>query len=194
MSLVFVLAVTSFANGMVYDFNGVSVEIKYWTGTGTNEALMVVDWQKDISLAFGYKWNDSAMVGDMFDAVDAASAKFYKEWVAGEGNSAIFGIGYDMDDDGFYKSDADDYYEEGWFENGFWAEVLSSDGQIWNWGNGIRSDYIYNGTWVGFSWSPEFVYSDPNPPIIPEPTTLILLGAGGLLLRKRVAQRKGVGK
>lgn len=185
MSLVIVLAAAGIANGVIYDFNGVFVEIEYWSGTGTNEALMVVDWKKDISLAFGYKWNDSAMVGDMFDAVDAASAKFYKEWVSGEGDSAIFGIGYDMDDDGFSKNDAGDYYEEGWFENGFWAEYLSGDGQTWNWGNGIRSDYIYSGTWVGFSWAPEFVCTEPNPPIIPEPTTLSILALGALAVRRR---------
>jgi hypothetical protein len=194
MSLVIVLAAAGIANGVIYDFNGVFVEIEYWTGTGTNEALMVVDWQREKSLAFGYRWYDSVMAGDMFDAVDEASAKFYKEWVSGEGDSAIFGIGYDMDNDGFSKNDAGDYYEEGWFENGFWAEVLSNNGQSWDWGNGIRSDYLYNGTWVGFSWSPEFAYSDPNPPIIPEPTTLVLLGAGGLFFRRHRAQQKRVSK
>jgi hypothetical protein len=187
MSLVFALTLTSFANGAIYDFNGVLVTVEYWTGAGTNEAVMVVDWQKDISLAFGYKWNDSAMVGDMFDAVDAASAKFYKEWVEEQGDVAIFGIGYDMDDDGFSKDDIGDYYEEGWFENGFWAEYLSSDGQSWNWGDGIRSDYIYDGSWAGFSWAPEFVSTEPDAPIVPEPITLSILALGALAVHRRKA-------
>ena len=177
--------VSTTANAAIYNYNGHLVDVDYWAGSGSNESIMVVDWQRDISLAFGYRWNAPATAGDMFDAVDAASTKFYKEWVEGQGDRAIFGIGYDIDGDGFSKEDTGDYYWQGWSTDSFWAEYLSANEQIWEEGNGIRSGYISNESWVGFSWTPDSFPSQPDPPIVPEPCSLAILGLGVFFLRRR---------
>jgi len=43
------------------DFNGKLVDIEYWGGSGSNEAVCVVDFGDD-SHAFGYRWSDGATV------------------------------------------------------------------------------------------------------------------------------------
>jgi len=50
-------------------------DILYWVGTGSNEAVMAVNWA-DTALAWGYRWNDSATVGTMMAAIAAADPRF----------------------------------------------------------------------------------------------------------------------
>ncbi len=71
------------AHAAAYDFNGTMLDVEAWTGTGANETILVVDWNKidqaengkDIqseSHAFGYRWDgnvyESAMLQDFTDA------------------------------------------------------------------------------------------------------------------------------
>jgi hypothetical protein len=94
--------------------------------------------------------------------------------------SAVFGLGWDADLDGFDKDDPDDWYEEGWFENGYWAQYVSTDGASWSFGGGIGAHELADGDWIGWSWAPDFEAEPPDVPLIPTPaaTTLVL---GGLL-------------
>lgn len=50
-------------------------EILFWVGEGTNEAVMAVNWA-DTALAWGYRWNGTATVADMMDAIAAADPRF----------------------------------------------------------------------------------------------------------------------
>ncbi len=50
-------------------------DILYWVGTGSNEAVLAVNWA-DTALAWGYRWTDSATVADMMDAIAAADPRF----------------------------------------------------------------------------------------------------------------------
>lgn len=180
------------SSASAYTFNDVAVT--YWTGAapgdGVHEALMVVDWQTpgQDSLVFGYRWTSEATGADMLNAVDSADSRFYLEWHAKYG-TAVYGIGWDVDGDGFGKTDPGDYYEEGWTENGYWSYYLSTDGEDWAFseaGAGIRT--LSEGNWDGWSWSPDFVSSAPDGlPPVPEPATLsvLALGALALLLRRK---------
>jgi hypothetical protein len=46
--------------------------IKFWTGTGTNKAAMVIQWNDGgtpISMVWGYRWNGTATGFDMFKSI-----------------------------------------------------------------------------------------------------------------------------
>jgi hypothetical protein len=53
------------------DFN----DILFWVGEGSNEAVMAVNWA-DTALAWGYRWNGTATVGDMMAHIAAADPRF----------------------------------------------------------------------------------------------------------------------
>jgi hypothetical protein len=155
------------------------VLIEYWTGSGENEVLLIIDWQEDRMLAFGYRWDivDAPTDFDLFEAVNDASDRFYREWVDGMPEQAIFGIGWDADGDGFGKTDPDDWYEEGWLENGYWSQWLSTDGENWDFGGGLGTHDLVHGDWIGWSWAPDFEATPPDVPLIPAPATLAALAA-----------------
>ena len=146
------------------------VEVTYWTGAepgdGVHEALMVVDWQAPgaDSLVFGYRWTGDATGADMLSAVDSADPRFYLKWHPHpDYGQAVYGIGWDADSDGFEKTDPDDYYEEGWTRNGFWRYYLGADGEDWPVsGTGASGRMLSDGDWDGWSWSPDFVSSEPD--------------------------------
>ena len=50
-------------------------DILYWVGTGSNQAIMAVNWA-DTALAWGYRWNGTATVADMMDAIAADDPRF----------------------------------------------------------------------------------------------------------------------
>jgi MYXO-CTERM domain-containing protein len=155
------------------------VLVEYWVGAGSSEAMMIVDWQENRTLAFGFRWEAGVPTDlDLIEAVNAHSDRFYREWVDGVPYSAIFGIGWDVDNDGFSKTDPDDWYEEGWLENGFWSQWLSADGETWDWGNGLGMHDLYHGAWIGWSWAPEFIAEPPDVPLIPAPPATGLLALG----------------
>jgi hypothetical protein len=163
------------------------VDVEYWVGSGDLEAMLIVDWQEDRALAFGYRFSplDEPTDFDLFEAVNDQSDRFYREWVDGMPESAVFGIGWDVDLDGFDKEDPDDWYEEGWFENGFWAQYLSDDGEAWSFGGGVGAHNLEDGDWVGWSWAPDFAASPPDVPLIPAPASLAALIGGAMIGRRR---------
>lgn len=204
-----ILAVGGFAFGGIETFDGVDVDVEYWTGSGANEALLVVDWNETgndaVGFAFGFRWDGAATGRDMLNAVNATS-RFFEvaddNLLAGSGDTIVYGLGYDVDNDGGsfvatasgfnpgdetgYATDADDLYNEGWMSAGFWAYNQSTDGLTWgNAGLGITDRILADGDWDGFSFgaAPSWFGGDPTAPIVPEPISLALLGLGGLLVR-----------
>jgi len=52
--------------------------VKYWVGTGNNEAIFIVNWcEPDTALAWGFKFSeDSMLVSDMLTAIATADPRF----------------------------------------------------------------------------------------------------------------------
>ena len=162
------------------------VDVTYWTGAGSNEAMLIVDWQESRTLAFGFRWDFGAPTDlDLLEAVNDHSDRFYREWLDGVPGGALYGIGWDVDADGFSKTDPDDWYEEGWYENGYWSQWVSGDGEAWDYGGGIGMHELYDGAWIGWSWAPDFIAVQPTVPLIPAPGAAALLGAMLLIRRRR---------
>lgn len=124
-------------------------DIVYWVGAGknaTNRAALVIQWNVpgsggstiSRSVVWGYGWNSGSPTGyDMLAAVDAMDERL-NVVEASTNNYAAFGMFYDADGDGGgfgagtpgiygltsdepgYVTDADDLYQSGWADSGFW--------------------------------------------------------------------------
>jgi hypothetical protein len=150
----------------VIDFN----DIVTWSGSGANEAALVIDWNDGQSpLAWGYRWDGTATGEDLFRVVAATdNSLFARIQVFGFG-ALVNGIGYDRDNDGFgvsgisgaksfgaggifegaetdfgTKTDSDDSY----------SEANNSTFEYWEYFNGAGNPYD-GGSWAsatsGFS-------------------------------------------
>ena len=188
-------------------------DIQYWIGTGANEAAFVVDWNDWLepqSLAWGYRWDGTATGEDMLmEIVTTDPDLFAKISEPGGFGVALYGLGYDLEHDGFALSDgtvftnglaitdpADganaldpaDHYREGWFSEGYWSYWLSADGADWNYsGTGMSGRTLTNGAWDGWSWAPRFDATAPSEPVaaVPEPAALSILVLGIIVVARR---------
>ncbi|MDP6547078.1 MAG: PEP-CTERM sorting domain-containing protein [Phycisphaerae bacterium] len=153
------------SSARAYTFD--DVQVTYWAGVepeeGVSEALMVVDWQipGKNSLVLGYRWTGEAKGDDMLNAIYSTNSRFYFEWHTTYAG-AVYGIGWDVDGDGFEKTDPDDYYAEGWMGNS-WRYFLSSDGEDWTYSiSGAGNRTLSDGDWDGWSWAPNSNVSVPD--------------------------------
>ena len=85
-------------------------DIEFWVGSGTNQAALLLDWDgessTDQSLAWGYRWDGTATGEDMLLQILSADARlFAKTSAGGPIGIAVYGLGYDNDDDGVFAID-----------------------------------------------------------------------------------------
>ena len=143
---VLLLAVSQMTHADI-DFLG----INHWVGSGANQSALVIDWNDGIgteSFVWGYRFDGAVTAETMFLDVVASDPYLYAR-VGTDGGFGIpvYGIGYDLDQDGFSvddgivfnglglavtgdplnpeegdKLDADDHYLEGWW-TGFWGQT-----------------------------------------------------------------------
>lgn len=86
-------------------------DIKYWVGTGSNQAAFVVQWNdgKDSdALIWGFRWNGNATGEDMLKAIAKADRRFFSLLYqdAPSGGTEIGGLGFDLNEAktiGLYK-------------------------------------------------------------------------------------------
>lgn len=140
-------------------------DVKFWVGSGTNEAGFVVDWndgKAEQSLLWGYRWDGNATGEDMLRAIVAADPNLYVS-ISGATpfGTALFGIGYDTTggndfavtpslafvdrthvnpspydgNDGFAPANPLDHYEGGWY-TGYWSYWVKAD---------VADDWGYSG-------------------------------------------------
>ncbi|HLP76653.1 MAG TPA: PEP-CTERM sorting domain-containing protein [Candidatus Paceibacterota bacterium] len=195
-------------------------DIQFWTGSGANQAALVIDWndgKSAESLVWGFRWDGTATGMDMFQAIVNADTRLFAHVSpSGSFGVAVFGIGYDLNGNGNFgvtpgltfdagglsvggyataddtrtATDAADHWLEGW-NSGSWGYYnKASADALWSSDNsGASFDVLGNGSWSGFSFAfgawPNTVYTDPSAPNaapVPEPGTLSLLIAGGMLV------------
>jgi hypothetical protein len=211
-------------------------DIEFWVGEGTNQAALVLDW-KDGSFttsayAWGYRWEDgvSPSAQDMLYAIagpieirdpslpthpvietlSGADPRLGLEMMRyGIFGDALYGMGYDIDDDGGFTydyvsggpADPDDLYTEGW-DTGFMNYSIGNgpdtDSVTWLPSFlGMADTLLANNDWHGFVWDPGFtmeavpsevILPAPAPAgtdIIPEPATSLLVVVSALALARR---------
>lgn len=75
-------------------------DIKYWVGTGTNQAAFVVQWndsKNPDALVWGFKWNGTATGEDMIKAIAKADHRFLTLLYPGTAQgTAVGGFGFDL--------------------------------------------------------------------------------------------------
>lgn len=146
-------------------------DILFWVGTGSNEAVMAVNWA-DTALAWGYRWNGTATVADMMAGIAAADPRF--SYVLGS-----FGI-----DDINYIDTASgmttplgvtpgNYWESknnGFMDAGMGQTLANGDFEKWaDPAAGIVVDSTY---WDGWGWSYTYIYPMTITPVtVPDTTT-----------------------
>lgn len=76
-------------------------DIKYWVGTGTNEAAFVVQWndsKNPDALVWGFRWNGTATGADMIKAIAKADQRLFTLLYQGTPQgTAVGGFGFDLD-------------------------------------------------------------------------------------------------
>lgn len=193
-------------------------DIQYWVGAGSNRAGFIIDWndgKTPESLVWGYRWDGTKKGEDMLRDIVAADVRLFAH-LSGSGGygAALYGLGYDLDNDGVFgvspalafdagglssgnsndsrvPTDGDDHWKEGWMSAGYWSYWLGGNGDSPSWGfsgTGMSGRTLTNNCWDGWSWAPGFSSSTPSEPVpaqVPEPMTALLLGMGTLCLARR---------
>ena len=126
-----------------------SDEIIYWVGSGSNEAILAVNWA-DTALAWGYRWNGDATVSSMMTAIANDDPRFSYEY---DGWSSMSNI---MFNDGEVSLSTP--YNDWWWinvngsgNNGGMGQTLY-DGNFVKWGLysvGVAVDSAY---YDGYGW------------------------------------------
>jgi hypothetical protein len=174
------------AIGQAFTFD----DIQYWVGNGTNRAALAIDWGDDATqppaLVWGYRWNGTAHGSDMFTAIVAADQRLFAKLGASPANRALYGVGYDANNNGEFgiddgtqfdaqgfaftdpadlavSTDSGDYYSEGWF-TGFWHYGIAANnpynGGSWSdIASGMVGRTLTDGAWDSWTFSLTFNFS-----------------------------------
>ncbi len=145
-------------------------DILFWVGTGSNEAVMAVNWA-DTALAWGYRWNGTATVADMMAGIAAADPRF-----SYSGTGLISDINYIDTAAGMTTPlgiTPGNYWESknnGIMDAGTAQTLVNGDFEKWaDPAAGIVVDSTY---WDGWGWSYTYVYPMTIYPVtVPDTTT-----------------------
>lgn len=167
----------------MYNFNGTQVNIEYWAGTGSNIAVVAVDFDGSTIYNFGYRWDGAAKGWDALNAIGAVA------------NGLAVTAHYDGGVGGMYVDNLAYNNAIKYPAGNGWAYCTSTDGQAWetSW-DGVSDRVLTNNSWDGWAWGGwqqnaqgDWVCRVVGQPV-PEPVTLALLGLGGIIVsisRKR---------
>ena len=182
------------AHASPYNFKGTWVDVEAWTGTGSNETILVVDWNRldngletvSESHAFGYRWDGTAYESDMLSAFNDAGIL---EVTTAYGGAFVVNIKYDDVENGEYHQH---------IEEGSWNLASTSNPYAYwgGWGDsntewdfnkaGITEELLADGQYEGinaimwFGSLPDYADDQLNIPFapVPIPGAVWLLGSG----------------
>jgi len=136
--------------------------IEYWAGSGSNEAVVVIDFGVD-SYAFGYRWDGGTKYGkDLLDAVDAAGSLDHTE-VGGFLTTLSYGTHVNTG-------------QSGW-PSGWWSYFVSADGKNWVSSDvGFAARELSNGAWDGWAYQTTSAWPPAHLPVTPIPQPRVAAG------------------
>lgn len=155
-------------------------DVKFWVGNGTNETVLVFDFNDgsvaNCSYAWGYRWNGAApSVETIVNAIAAADSRFTATISQRDWGGFVDNFSYDDDDDpstpalegcveDYFESDGEYYYYVGtsWMQLAGTGYEFARNG-VTETPNGISYTYPVNGQWI--CWrvcSYDSIYALPN--------------------------------
>lgn len=179
-----------------------------WDGSATAEDMVsAIAGTTEVRVTGDQNVEGLGDAGTFLESRSGADPRLYARMSAFSFGNSLFGIGYDLDGDGggFVSgfetepgetntetgsaNDTDDHYAEGWESNPSWNGFSNTgalfDGGSWS-GFTFLGRALSDGDWDGWSIGSGV---SPSLPIaaIPEPTSVVVLGATGvvMMLRRR---------
>lgn len=153
-------------------------DILYWVGHGSNEAVLAVNWA-DTALAWGFRFDGSATVADMMDAIAAADPRFSYVGSTGSLSDILYidtasGMTDTLRGSSWWGST-----NNGVMDAGMGQALANGDFEKWaDPAAGVVVDSTY---WEGYGWGYTYVYpmaitpvsvpdtaTTPDDPVIPD--------------------------
>lgn len=177
-------------------------DIQNWTGTGTNEAALVVDFQDGSTypaFVWGYRWDGTQTGEQMVQAIVSANSNLTTHITSYSFGDALDEYRYDGTSFGLGLHDQVGF---GTSTTGYWAYsngsgVTMPTSTTWiSSAVGFGSWTLTNQDWEGWSWAPGFNAVPPTqnviaaPEAVPSPPGAYLLAGGYFGLAYAVKRKR----
>ncbi len=169
----------SSAQAELYDFFGTEVAVDAWFGAGSNETILVIDWNEtggpyaSESHAFGYRWNGNEFLSDALAALDTHVPLTI---TTSSGGAFLSDIIYDD------QTSDGDYHDSTSWSGWWWLGSSINGGQTWTPNSGgMDTEPLAHGVIEGMNIDSGNWTSDTLTIPVPEPRSFVLVGLASML-------------